>query len=60
MIQLEFMRKDENIRNQIVKDYYDYLAKRGRKITELDTWCDNNLDMKALISTVSVKKLTDR
>lgn len=51
MIQLEFMRKDGNIRNQIVKEYYDCLAKRSRKIAELDTWCDNNLDMKALINT---------
>lgn len=51
LIQLEFMRKDENIRNQIVKEYYDSLAKRSRKIAELDNWCDNNLDMKALITT---------
>lgn len=51
LIQLEFMRKDENIRNQIVKKYYDSLAKRSRKIAELDNWCDNNLDMKALINT---------
>lgn len=36
LIQLEFMRKDENIRNKIVKQYCDSLANRSRKIAELD------------------------
>ncbi|APF24211.1 HNH endonuclease family protein [Clostridium butyricum] len=50
MIQLEFMKNDENRRNKVVKEYYDELAKRSLRINELDNWCDRNLDMKSLIS----------
>lgn len=51
MIQLEFMKKDKDTRNKIVKKYYDKLAKKSSKINELDNWCDKNLDMKKLIKT---------
>ena len=50
MIQLEFMKKDKDTRDKVVKKYYDELAKKSKSIHKLDEWCDNNLDMDKLIS----------
>lgn len=43
MIYFLFMEKDLQERNNIVNEYYKDLTEKCRKITRLDSWCQNNL-----------------
>ena len=55
MIRLEFMNKNETIRNKVVEEYYNELIKGRTKVAILDKWCDNNLNMKLLFGSKNDK-----
>ncbi|WP_158659093.1 HNH endonuclease [Paenibacillus polymyxa] len=54
------MKKDVNIRQQIVRNYYEHLKKKcqGSYINSVNNWCDLNLDIDHLFPDKKNEKLT--